>query len=485
MNTAISLHHVGGRSGTCSLGMEHFREDCVWTFYDADSACTDQIGAILGGREVRVHPFCLWSGQERRPFLLNHDPNTSSLLEPNPAYADWYSFMALPYYGPVDYRFGHAMAPVRGAQVETVGLDHLAAHGPADFLPPDVLSLDAQGAEHEILQGARNLLDRRVVAVATEVEFVPLYTGQKLFGDVTSLLASRGFTFCRFLGLMEKSPHREAAGLRGRGFQPCADALYLKDVSALAKDPDAEAAALRLAKLAYVSLVAGLVEYALMALRTARSLSGRDVDSLGDAGYLRLLAELLAMADAHQGPLFPGLDQALTAEQSLRRFAADPAQVEREPFRGLAAALARLRDNALADGRPGVAVAPFGRFGRRLAAQGLADHPCPVRFFDSNPPAGADPVVGRLEDIPRGWPVLITSTPLEQELATRLTALGHDIADIHGCGPWRWRPAGPATAVESFLRARGLAHVADILAARRRGQSFAPNPLRNGERGAA
>ncbi|HAN46733.1 MAG TPA: FkbM family methyltransferase, partial [Cyanobacteria bacterium UBA8156] len=56
----------------------------------------------------------------------------------------------------------------------------------------DVLYLDIQGAELAALQGTGSYL-AHTLCVQTEVEFVPLYCGQSLFGDIDAFLRSQGF----------------------------------------------------------------------------------------------------------------------------------------------------------------------------------------------------------------------------------------------------------------------------------------------------
>ena len=58
----------------------------------------------------------------------------------------------------------------------------------------NVLTLDVQGAELKVLQGAPKLLDR-VDAVFTEVASEPLYEGGCTFLEVTNLLGEAGFVF--------------------------------------------------------------------------------------------------------------------------------------------------------------------------------------------------------------------------------------------------------------------------------------------------
>jgi hypothetical protein len=60
----------------------------------------------------------------------------------------------------------------------------------------DYLKLDVQGAEIDVLRGATEVL-KSVLVVQTEVEFVPMYVGQPLFGDVDQALRNAGFLFHR------------------------------------------------------------------------------------------------------------------------------------------------------------------------------------------------------------------------------------------------------------------------------------------------
>jgi len=56
------------------------------------------------------------------------------------------------------------------------------------------LKIDAQGFETPILEGARETLDRSVVALELELSTTALYEGQALMGDVLNDLHTRGFS---------------------------------------------------------------------------------------------------------------------------------------------------------------------------------------------------------------------------------------------------------------------------------------------------
>ncbi len=81
---------------------------------------------------------------------------------------------------------GEAMEVKQTAPLPQVRLDE------AITTPIDVLKLDLQGYELQALKGAEGLLDRTHIII-TEVEFIAMYDGQPLFGDVDTYLRSKGF----------------------------------------------------------------------------------------------------------------------------------------------------------------------------------------------------------------------------------------------------------------------------------------------------
>jgi FkbM family methyltransferase len=115
---------------------------------------------------------------------------------------------------------------VEVSEVATVRLDDIPeAQG------PDYIKLDVQGAEGQALAGARTCLKSALV-VHTEVEFVPIYEGQPLFGDIDASLRSHGFMFHRMFP--------EGRTLRDSGFpdrentrsqQLWADAVYIRPIT--------------------------------------------------------------------------------------------------------------------------------------------------------------------------------------------------------------------------------------------------------------
>ena len=183
----------------------------------------ERLKAMYGSRRTCL-PYVVGDGS-RGTFRVCADTGTSSLYEPNMPLLDL--FQNLP-----------PLCRVVGRQeVQTVRLDDVEEVRGADYL-----KLDVQGGEGNVLRGAPRLLEQ-IVAVHTEVEFVPLYQDQPLFADIDQLLRAHGFLFHRF------------AGAAGRAFRPVlmsndptqgisqwlwADAVYVKSFLELDRLPAAK-----------------------------------------------------------------------------------------------------------------------------------------------------------------------------------------------------------------------------------------------------
>jgi FkbM family methyltransferase len=131
----------------------------------------------------RYLPHALGDGGTRR-FYETQNPLTSSLYRPNAALLEKFSRLFLPLAGE--------------HEIETRRLDDVAEAKNADYL-----KLDVQGAELDIIRGAPAALES-VLIVHTEVEFIPVYVDQPLFGDVDVALRAAGFWLHRFDGMFSR-----------------------------------------------------------------------------------------------------------------------------------------------------------------------------------------------------------------------------------------------------------------------------------------
>ena len=178
--------------------------------------------ARLSGRTgpYRYLPVFVGDGGPAR-FNVTRYAGCSSLLEPDPAIIDLFQTMSC---GDSDGNF----AVLQSAPVTTRRLDDLG-------LTTDFLKLDTQSSELQILRhGTATLTD--TVVIECEVEFVPLYKDQPLFGDIQCFLREHGFVLHKLIDVS------------GRPFRPFvpknpwmpisqllwADAIFVRDFTRLA-----------------------------------------------------------------------------------------------------------------------------------------------------------------------------------------------------------------------------------------------------------
>jgi FkbM family methyltransferase len=136
----------------------------------------------LQGRDGRYRylPVCLGKGGPATLHITRY-PGCSSLLQPDPKVIDLFELI-----GAASEDRINNFEVMRSEELETVRLDDI------DDLRMDFIKLDVQGSELEILRhGTGKLAD--VVVIESEVEFIPLYRDQPLFGDIQVFLRDNGF----------------------------------------------------------------------------------------------------------------------------------------------------------------------------------------------------------------------------------------------------------------------------------------------------
>ncbi len=148
-------------------------------------------------------PYFVGDGCERR-FYMCENPLTSSLYEPNHELLD---------------RFQRLHLPVVGSEmVQTQRLDDIIGIDGCDYL-----KLDIQGAELDAIRGGHRLLADALI-VHTEIEFIPMYKGQALFGDIDVALRERGFLLHKFQGLFSRQ--MKPIVLNNDPFSPFSQLVY-------------------------------------------------------------------------------------------------------------------------------------------------------------------------------------------------------------------------------------------------------------------
>jgi hypothetical protein len=185
---------------------------------DGDTTRTSVEVIRNDGRRIRTFPALLADGGTVTLHVNRYDP-TSSILPSNHALTRQFGLLDL--------------------AVETVETRTLPSHRMDDVLPVegeaariDLLKIDVQGAAHILLENAPKVL-RNTLVCHVEIEFAPVYLGERLFGDIDTLLRAAGFCFVDFFSLgrqrygsFDASPAR--AFHRGRTLW--GDCIYIRDL---------------------------------------------------------------------------------------------------------------------------------------------------------------------------------------------------------------------------------------------------------------
>lgn len=126
--------------------------------------------------------------------------------------------------------------------------------------PIDMVKIDVQGAELDIFKGGQTAL-KNTLAIVSEVEFIPLYKKQPLFGDVSAYLETQGMMFHNFVTLSGRC--LTPIAINNNPNHPSqvmwADAMFIKNIADLAKEDDA--ALYKLALFAFMYASADLTFY--------------------------------------------------------------------------------------------------------------------------------------------------------------------------------------------------------------------------------
>jgi FkbM family methyltransferase len=232
--------------GVRAIGFEPDTEEC---------ARLNAAGGSGPWRDLRFIPVALGKAQETRRLNIYRKRGCSSLLEADADLAARY--------GRGDYY--HLDATL---EVPTTTAD--AAAEQYGFEDAAYFKLDVQGAELEILNGSRRLLEHALVALRIEVSFIPIYRDQPLFADIDRALRSFHFFPMRFLELhpwrrysKAKLPQLDDGAFPySEGQLVHGDLLYLRDPNSLPDDN--RPAVQRLIRAGILALAYGMIDHAMV-----------------------------------------------------------------------------------------------------------------------------------------------------------------------------------------------------------------------------
>lgn len=157
----------------------------------------------------KIMPFALSKAKESVSLNLTRKEQCSSLYKPNKNFLKRF---------PDSIRFDVVdKINLECVTLDSVGLDDI-----------DFIKIDIQGAELDVFDGANESLDK-ALGIETEIEFIDLYKGQPLFGDVSRSLNTKGFEFIDFVNLQRW----ERGKIEDYGQCIFGDALFLKTPESL------------------------------------------------------------------------------------------------------------------------------------------------------------------------------------------------------------------------------------------------------------
>lgn len=306
----INYHHIGGRNGTFPLPLKTGKllNDFHLILYDADANCQEQMSKSLQGEwgKISVFPYCIGGQTGRASFHLNFHPTTNSLYPFNDAYAE-YGYVNNPLYG--EYRLGDACKHIQSIELDLLTLEDVLKQSNVSAV--DYLSLDVQGAEYDILHGAKELLQQQCVGVQLEVEFVELYRGQKTFFAIHSLMDEMGFELIDVIGFGRCAPMPLPIGYRGVEQPLSAEGIYLKKLECLIKLGNVE----QIYKAAFFSLIYKKTGLCFKYLSAAIALDKKEMTRNEDEPlYKKLMKELWQQYTRDKDYTFPGIGKMFSNE---------------------------------------------------------------------------------------------------------------------------------------------------------------------------
>lgn len=192
-----TIIEVGAADGRDSLHYaELFPEARIFAFEPIPSSF-EQLAAKAKAHGNRIVPCnsAMSDAVGSATFHLAEWPDASSLLSVNQTGST----------------FDQYNATRTSIQVKTETLDHYCdTHGLQSI---DVLKMDAQGAESNILKGAKSLLQKKAIKlIYTEVNFLEIYKGSGLYHAIAKHLEDHGFKLHNLYGLVTNQKGQLAWG---------------------------------------------------------------------------------------------------------------------------------------------------------------------------------------------------------------------------------------------------------------------------------
>ncbi len=235
--------------------------------FELDKKVCDDLN-VNAPEGIKYYPHALGEFNEKRKLYITNHPMCSSLYEPNEKLISLYNNLEVAYLK-------------SKSTLETISLDHFLKINNIKSL--DFIKIDVQGAELDVFKGGKKIL-KDILKIICEVEFIPIYKNQPLFGDVCNFLNDYGIMFNKFLGLagrcLKPITLNNNPNIASQHFWT--DAVFIRDIQTIPKLEDDKLLKLSLLSSIYDS--PDLVHYCLTSFdkRNSSSLASQWINQLNN-----------------------------------------------------------------------------------------------------------------------------------------------------------------------------------------------------------
>jgi len=276
----IWVHHVGG-IGDCGP-VEAFGklgQLIGWVLYDAD---VDSLMKNLSFKpNCKLINGCIGNIDGKAKFHILKNASASSMMLP----AEKAKKFGMPN---TEISWGEHTELIETKEIVVNRLDTLVKSG---MIPQiDFLSIDAQGADLDIIKGADIT---NTLGICCEVEFNEIYENQPLFCDIQKYLKEKGFILCDIQNMQYWNYTDYPKIIGSKGFLTVGEAIFLRDPETI-QDTN------QLIKLAIIGLVFNQSDFSISIVKRLKE-QGVDIDTiiaenprLASLRLLRSLSEVMS-----------------------------------------------------------------------------------------------------------------------------------------------------------------------------------------------
>ncbi|MFN3077829.1 MAG: FkbM family methyltransferase [Alphaproteobacteria bacterium] len=205
------LVDIGARSANHHV-YRHLSSLCRIIGFEVDQEECDRLNAHNPNGLARFYPYAIAGEDGERTFHITRLDLSSGLNRSNPAWMSRFPWRNLDV--------------MREVQVPTIRLDTFVARENVHHM--DFLKVDVEGAELEVMRGARqSMSDMGVLCIQTELWWDPVMKGQPTFAELDTFIRDAGFRF------YDLSLHRQPrttlpVGRLGGAYDPATRSVRLR-----------------------------------------------------------------------------------------------------------------------------------------------------------------------------------------------------------------------------------------------------------------